>query len=223
MAGGRLQASSVMSPKQRLVVECIALFYVLPFVFYFLRHQTTFVVFPLLFVVGAICLFYLVRDETFERARLGGWRKTKDFLAPILALLVCGGLLLALYTSFELPGLFLSFPRAKPMTWLVVLLLYPILAVIPQEIIFRCFFFQRYGPLFRGRWLVFCNGLSFGLYHLFYANWQAVVLTLLGGWLFAYRYQVSRSLVVVCIEHALWGNLLFTIGLGWFLYTGSIQ
>ena len=213
-----------MSPRQRLALECAALFFLLPLVFYFARHQATFVVFPLLFIVATLCLFYLVRDETFERSQFGGWGKTKDFIVPVLALLVGGGLLLALYTRFVLPELFLSFPCAQPMTWLVVLLLYPILAVIPQEIIFRCFFFQRYGPLFaRRRWLVFCNGLSFGLYHIFYTHWQAVVLTLLGGWLFAYRYQASRSLVIVCIEHALWGNLLFTIGLGWFLYTGSIR
>jgi membrane protease YdiL (CAAX protease family) len=212
-----------MSRRRLLLLECVGLFYVLPLVLYFLRQHATFVVFPLLLVTAAVCLLYLLDDETFDRSLLGGWGRAREFLVPILALLVGGGLLLALYTRLELPELFLAFPRAEPLTWLIVLLLYPIL-VVPQELIFRCFFFQRYRLLLPNRWgLIFCNGVSFGLYHVFYTHWQAVVLTLVGGWLFAYRYNSSRSLVIVCIEHALWGNLLFTIGLGWFLYTGSIQ
>ncbi len=27
----------------------------------------------------------------------------------------------------------------------------------------------------------------------------------------------------VSIEHALWGNFLFTVGIGWFFYSGAIR
>ena len=41
---------------------------------------------------------------------------------------------------------------------------------------------------------------------------------MLGGWLFARRYQRTRSLLTVSVEHALYGVLIFTIGLGDLFY-----
>jgi membrane protease YdiL (CAAX protease family) len=67
------------------------------------------------------------------------------------------------------------------------------------------------------------NALSFGLSHLFYGNWVAPVLAFFGGLLFAWRYQTSRSLGTVVIEHALWGDFLFTTGIGWYFYSGAIR
>ena len=96
--------------------------------------------------------------------------------------------------------------------------------VIPQEICFRVFFFHRYRDVFGGREvpLMLLNALSFGASHLFYGNWVAPVLSFFGGLLFARRYQTSRSLPMVWIEHALWGNYLFTVGIGWYFYSGAI-
>jgi hypothetical protein len=47
-----------------------------------------------------------------------------------------------------------------------------------------------------------------------------MILTFFGGYLFAYTYAKTRSLLLVSIEHALYGCLLYTIGLGRFFYTG---
>ncbi len=44
-----------------------------------------------------------------------------------------------------------------------------------------------------------------------------------GGWLFADTYRQSRSLWLVCLEHALYGDLIFTIGLGTFFYHGAVR
>lgn len=44
----------------------------------------------------------------------------------------------------------------------------------------------------------------------------------IGGILFARTYERSNSLLAACIEHGLWGDLLFTLGLGWCFYTGVI-
>jgi membrane protease YdiL (CAAX protease family) len=106
---------------------------------------------------------------------------------------------------------------------MVVMLLYPFLSALPQEVVFRAFFFARYGSLFSNPvTLVVCNGLSFGLAHAVCGNWPAVVLSTLGGWLLAYRYHHTRSVPTVSLEHGLWGNFLFTLGLGRYLYSGSI-
>jgi hypothetical protein len=48
-----------------------------------------------------------------------------------------------------------------------------------------------------------------------------MLLTFAGGVLFAKRYSDTRSLVISMIEHALYGNYLFTIGFGKYLYQGA--
>jgi hypothetical protein len=40
------------------------------------------------------------------------------------------------------------------------------------------------------------------------------------GLLFALRYALTRSFWAVYLEHALWGALVFTVGLGRFFFTG---
>jgi len=86
------------------------------------------------------------------------------------------------------------------------------------------FFFERYDLLFPNRhMLILFNGVSFGLFHLFYGNWVAPIMSTFGGCLFAYRYHVSRSLPIVTVEHGLWGNFLFSVGLGWYFYSGAIH
>ena len=67
------------------------------------------------------------------------------------------------------------------------------------------------------------SGFCFGLAHLFFANWIAPVLTALGGVIFARTYSRSGSTMLVSVEHSLWGNFIFTIGLGWYFYAGAIS
>jgi uncharacterized protein len=43
------------------------------------------------------------------------------------------------------------------------------------------------------------------------------------GMLFACRYARAGSLVAPVIEHGLWGGFIFTIGMGWYFYSGSIR
>jgi membrane protease YdiL (CAAX protease family) len=71
--------------------------------------------------------------------------------------------------------------------------------------------------------MMIVNSICFGLAHLFYGNWVAPILSGLGGLLFCHRYLKSKSLLVVGLEHGLWGDFLFTVGLGWFFYSGAIQ
>jgi membrane protease YdiL (CAAX protease family) len=145
-------------------------------------------------------------------------------LKSITIVFLPAALFLSIITYIALPSKFFSFPTSRPNLWLIVMLLYPPLGVLPQELLFRCFFFHRYRTLFKGkeRQLIFLNALSFGLSHIFYANWIAPVLSFFGGLLFAWRYHVSSGLFTVALEHALWGNFLFTTGIGWYFYSGSI-
>jgi membrane protease YdiL (CAAX protease family) len=102
------------------------------------------------------------------------------------------------------------------------MLLYPLLSVYPQELLYRGFFFHRYAPLFgSGRGMLLASALSFGFVHIIFRNTLAVFLCVSGGLLFALTYNQSGSLLLACLEHALFGNFLFTIGLGQFFYHRS--
>jgi membrane protease YdiL (CAAX protease family) len=206
------------------ILECVALFYLLPPSLYLVRHQLAFRLLPIVLVAGASCAFYLVRMGSMDRRSLWDAADLRTHLPGILAVFVLGGILVGSVSAVFYPAHSFAFPRQTPGTWAAVMLLYPFLAALPQEVIFRAFFFSRYGVLFSNPVvLVACNGLSFGLAHLVYGNWTALVLSTLGGWLFAYRYHRTGSLLAVGLEHGLWGDLLFTLGIGWYLYSGSIR
>ncbi|MDO6623847.1 CPBP family intramembrane metalloprotease [Oceanihabitans sp. 1_MG-2023] len=103
----------------------------------------------------------------------------------------------------------------KPLLWLVILFAYSIFSVYPQELIYRTFYFQRYKNLFYNtNWLMLVNAIVFAMAHLFFKNGLVIVLTFLGGLLFAFTYSKSRSTILVTIEHAIYGCWLFTVGMG---------
>lgn len=103
----------------------------------------------------------------------------------------------------------------KPLMWIAILGVYTLLSVWPQEIIYRTFFFARYEKLFQNKKLfIFINAILFSLAHLFFRNTLVLVLTFIGGLLFAYTYYKTKSTLLASIEHALYGNWLFTVGMG---------
>tara|TARA_R110000772_G_scaffold143013_2_gene252593 strand:+ start:234 stop:869 length:636 start_codon:yes stop_codon:yes gene_type:complete len=106
-------------------------------------------------------------------------------------------------------------PMNKPSLFFIILFVYTFLSVWPQEIIYRTFFMNRYARLFKSKYLlVFINGVLFSLAHLFFRNTLVSILTFLGGLLFALTYLKYKSTFLVSIEHALYGNWLFTVGMG---------
>lgn len=212
----------MMNPQKRYI-ECLVLFFVAPLLLYFVRHQMAFRVFYLLFVLVSVCTIMLVKDPLFDRTIF--WRKIRiKHLRKMAVFFLPAATAMGLFTYFFLPSRWLAFPTTEPVLWLIIMVLYPLLLALPQELLFRCFFFHRYQSLFGGRpgRLIFFNALSFGLSHIFYGNWVAPVLTFFGGLLFAWRYHTSASLLTVGLEHAVWGNYLFTIGIGWYFYSGAI-
>ena len=88
-------------------------------------------------------------------------------------------------------------------------------SVYPQELIYRAFFFQRYKNLFSNdKLFIFVNAVIFSLAHLFFKNTLVIVLTFLGGLLFAITFNKTKSTLLVSIEHAIYGCWLFTVGMG---------
>ncbi len=105
--------------------------------------------------------------------------------------------------------------REKPLMWLSFLCIYSFLSVIPQEIIYRSFYFYRYKQLFNNTTVfLFSNALIFSIAHLFFQNILVSGITFIGGLIFAYSYNKTKSLVLVSIEHAIYGCWLYTVGFG---------
>lgn len=205
-----------------LICEFLLIFGALPVVVHVAVHTWRW---PLFYVLPPVLLgliLYLLWDDTFKLAReLAKGFSFFEFISILALFLVAGGCVAA-YVAQEMPGKFLAFPKSRPEVWTKVMIAYPLLSVLAQELVFRTFFFHRYGPLF-GRWrlvAILVNGLVFGWAHIVFRNPVAVVATTVMGVVFAYRYTETRSLWAVFLEHTLWGWLVFTVGLGGYFFTG---
>jgi membrane protease YdiL (CAAX protease family) len=103
----------------------------------------------------------------------------------------------------------------KPLKWLMLLFIYSFFSVYPQELIYRTFFFKRYRSLLKSDSLfVFINAILFSLAHFFFRSPLVLLLTFLGGILFALTFKKTESTLLVSIEHAIYGCWLFTVGMG---------
>ena len=69
--------------------------------------------------------------------------------------------------------------------------------------------------------MVCMSAIAFCFAHILFINWVAPILGLAAGIIFALTYQKTKSLIIVSIEHGLYGDVLFFIGLGWFFWGGA--
>ena len=203
---------------QKLWAELLLLFVLMPIGVFWWVSDLHLYLMPILFGVGMACLAVLLADNQFKRFRLWHIRDFRSHCFSALRVFLPWACLLTVAIYVFLPEAFLSWPREQTGLWVMTLLIYPIVSVIPQEIIFRTYFFHRYKrilPSKHHRWAL--STFLFGVAHIVYGNWLAVVCTWFGGALFGYRYMQTRSTAIVVIEHTLWGSFVFTIGLGAYL------
>ena len=172
---------------------------------------------------AALAAFLVLRsDPSFDSSHLASWNNVRSQLLPLLARDALFLAFLGLAVRLFAPQLLFSFLKRAPGFWALVMLLYPLVSVYPQELIYRVFFFHRYAPLFgSGLLMIAASALAFGFVHIIFGNRLAVVLCIIGGFLFSLTYQHSGSLLFTCLDHAIFGNFIFTIGLGQFFYHGS--
>jgi membrane protease YdiL (CAAX protease family) len=176
---------------------------------------------PFLVVLGAATVFYLLRQPGFDRTDFLRTAAVRGQLRSILTLwLLSWALAVAGLLLFDRNLLF-DLPLHQPVLWAIIMVAYPLFSAYPQELIFRAFVFQRYGTAFGPTGTIVASATAFGFAHIFFHNWFAVIASTVGGVLFATRYARSRSLLTVSIEHGLYGMLIFTVGLGQFVYHGS--
>lgn len=208
--------------RARLLAEAAVVFLAAPFAMAYAIHAFRVSLLLLLPPVLITLIIYLFSDRAFSiRRELARGFPLRE-LASIAAVFVIVGGAVSAWVWFERPAEFLAFPRYRPELWMTVMVLYPLLSALPQELVYRTFFFHRYGPLFGNRraLAVTINGALFGFAHVIIGNGVSIALSGALGLLLAYRYTRTQSVWAVWIEHTLYGWLVFTVGLGRYFFTG---
>jgi hypothetical protein len=176
-----------------------------------------------LWVVSLPCLLFLRRDPEFDRRQLWSFTPLPKGLTGILIPFCVNAAILSLAVRHWAPKLLFDLPKTNPVLWALILCLYPVFSVYPQGLVYRAFFAHRYAPIFRSPVaLALAGGVAFGYMHIVFRNAWAMGLSLPAGVLFFARYRETRSLMVSSVEHALYGCMIFTIGLGAFFYQGPM-
>jgi len=168
---------------------------------------------------GIFSLIALLLDPTFPRRQLWDAALARQGLRalPIRTIFVWAGLLAV--TVLFYPEHLFEMPRTRPLAWLLVMILYPPISAYSQEIMFRTLFFHRYSMVLRTPAArVLASGMLFGWAHIVVHNRAAIVLATVGGLMFAATYERRRSTLLVSIEHGLYGDFIFTVGLGGLFY-----
>lgn len=176
--------------------------------------------FPALFAFTICGLIVLALTGYNWRGISHGWGKVRWGVVALFGLLVgvVGAAIMAMLSGQGIPA-----PTPARLRFLAVLwLLYPLLSALPQELIFRTLFFHRYRTLLPDpRHAVLLNAAIFSFAHLMYWSVVVMVLTFVGGLIFARAYQ-KYGFPMVWMLHAVAGNMLFSVGMGWYFWSGNV-
>lgn len=203
-----------------LLAEFLVLFFGLATGYALIGHPGSPV--PLLVLASIGVVLYLRSRPDFDRRTFFRAEAIREQLKPMLLLWAVAAVLVLLALVVLAPERLFELPRERPLVWAFVMVFYPLLSVYPQELIFCGFLMHRYAPVFgSGKGIVVASAAAFGFVHIIYGQWLSVVLTTLLGALLAQRFIRTRSLAVIWLEHALYGLMAFTVGLGSFFYNGT--
>ena len=170
-----------------------------------------------LIAVFLVYFIFLLSDKTFSK-KVFGFNSFREW-KPLAIRMVAFFAFCVIAVLIFLPGSLFSLPKQHPLLYLIIFIFYPLWSAYPQELIYRAYFYHRFGPLIGNETLlIVINALLFSFSHIIFRNWVAIILTFLGSILFSYTYKKSNSLMVTFIEHALYGNIIFATGLGQFFY-----
>jgi hypothetical protein len=105
---------------------------------------------PVLLGATALALVLLALTPGFAWSEL--WRGWGRVDWRYVALVAAGtAVIAAVLVWWLVPRQALALPRQATGLWLMILVLYPVVSALPQELLFRPLFFRRYGSLFPDR------------------------------------------------------------------------
>lgn len=201
-----------MNTKTKLSIELFILFIAIPIS---LLLPYSFKIKGATILVAFVYLLYILFAKTGIKFNIKKDINWRGFFKTTAIKFVVVALATAAYVYLMDPSKLFCVPRTDMQLFIGILCVYTFLSVWPQELIYRTFFFARYGQFFENKaLLIFVNAIVFSLAHIFLQNTLVTVLTFIGGLLFAYTFSKTKSTTLVSIEHAFYGNWLFTVGLG---------
>lgn len=217
----RQRAEEFPAWRALLRAEFLLLYVVLPAGIALLLPPSS--MFLALFASMLLGLYLLWRTPGFSWAHLwDGWRGLPWGLIAGFGLFTLVSS--ALIVQWTAPAALFLLPRHSPDLWLAILLFYPLLSALPQELVFRPLFFRRYATLMPpGRAPLVLNAAVFSFAHLMYWSWIVAGMTFIGGLVFAWGYEERRSFPLAFALHAVAGLALFTAGLGVYFYSGNVD
>ena len=205
------------------IIELILLSSIIPYIVLVLKLFN--LIIPVLLLVSVYCIIiYCIENKNFSSEFKKIFNININILIRIIIRWIFASLILLIITFYFFNEKFFIIQNNKPEILWKIMILYPIFSALPQEFIFCKFFFYRYKSIFKSdNNLVISSALFFAITHILFLNFIAPILSFIGGLLFANTYNKHRSLLLVSIEHGLYGNTLFFIGLGWYFWGGSIN
>jgi membrane protease YdiL (CAAX protease family) len=175
-----------------------------------------------MWLLACYAAFILHKTPGFSwRAAWRGESWTSREVRLVIIRFLVSTLGIVLLTLLIEPEHFFSFPTQRPFFWFLVMILYPLLSALPQELVFRTFFFRRYATLFpQDGMMLTASAFVFGFIHIVFHNPVSPLLSLLCGFFLAGSYFAHKSLKRAALEHALYGDMVFTVGLGYYFLVG---
>lgn len=202
----------MISRKLLYLSELLILFIGLPIAYLFDFLPGFWKIIPLLIFI-TYCLFILQKGKKFTASEFKLNKvKKKDwsrlFIFPVL--------LFTLLLFISPNNIFADFNNPKV---LIAIVAYPLFSSLPQEIIYRKFFYFRYSDLIKNKYLLIAlNAALFSFAHIYFQNYIALVLTFVGGIVFSLSYFKTKSLLFVSIEHSIYGLALLCSSMNQFFY-----
>ncbi|MFT5543580.1 MAG: membrane protease YdiL (CAAX protease family) [Glaciecola sp.] len=207
--------------KNRLLwAELGLLFLVLPIIL----ALNPYVIFSIaLAIVALIYVVYICKSEFSENSFLVMWKQLKTAFRPnwkglwprVGIKFMVFALLTSVFVFLQMPDSLFVVLIKDPILWISVCLFYFFVSVLPQEFLYRSFFFRRYKVLVDSAYgFIVLNGTVFCAAHLMFHNWIVLLITFCGGLLFAYTYHKTKSYWLVSAEHSFYGLWIFTLGMG---------
>ncbi|MEO8772748.1 MAG: CPBP family intramembrane glutamic endopeptidase [Gelidibacter sp.] len=194
------------------LIEFFLIFIILPVSF---ALNYPFVIKAFLAVTGFVYVIYVLLRIEDKKFRIAPNLKWRTFWKNVCVKLLIIAFFTITYMMLTAKSDLFHVLYQKPKLWVIILFAYAMFSVYPQEIIYRTLYFQRYSSLFKSKTLfIFINAIVFSLAHIFYKNSLVLLMTFLGGILFALTYDKTKSTLLVSIEHAIYGCWLFTVGMG---------
>ena len=188
------------------LIELIIITLLIPLIIVFLNLQ----IYVILFLIVTCFLICLFKKEDLKKIPLS--KNVNDYKKLIFRDL---SLFMFLILFLDLLGeVKLIFFDLKNFHYLILLsLFYLIFSVIPQEIIFRYYFFTRYENVFKNKCiLIITNSLVFSIFHVIYLDIKIIFITFIGSLLLSSNYVQFKSLILVILQHFFFAQILLTLG-----------